>query len=91
MIEMNTLKYNIMPVGRGIRIECWRPVGNCAMACMRNMRGLRYEVARSYIGAPKSIEIRAHRECDSCMPNALHVVASNICRLCQMNEAKKER
>ena len=87
MATINIPEYDIIPTGRGIRIECWHSAATqCSIACMKNMHGLNYHESVQDAGNAKTVVIEPWKCCDYQMPQGLYIVALNICRACHMHE-----
>ncbi|MDE6250232.1 MAG: hypothetical protein K2M34_01185 [Alphaproteobacteria bacterium] len=78
--------YDVIPTGRGLRIECWHPAQMCSIACMKNMRGLNYNESVQDADNRKTISIEPWKCCDYSMAQGLYFIASNICNACRMHE-----
>lgn len=86
MQNSQVLEYDIIPTGRGLRIECWHRAPQCSIACMKNMHGLNYQESIHNDGYIKTIVIDPWKGCDYNMVQGLYFVASNVCKACCMQE-----
>lgn len=86
MQHLQVPEFDIIPTGRGLRIECWHPATMCSMAYMKNMRGLNYNELIHDTGDRKTIIIEPWKCCDYRMAQGLYFIASNICNACRMQE-----